>query len=304
VVHGLDRASPPAAGVAKAMLDRIGGSWWNVYIGGPRASVTWTPAQVDAYRDQGIRHFLLTYVGRQQHDVPLLTAAQGAADGDDACRRAESFGFGAGAPLCLDVELPTFEIAPTGSIDYAAAWCKAVRARGLRPGVYANVNPLLALAERADKPDWVWVARWLVDTPLPNPGADPADIRGLTADMWTGRRVWQYAGERQLGHLDPDFEGITVDLNVTTAGAGSLTGTTADGLGSAAAALQLLRTNREDDMFTFTTDSKPVFFVAGGKAVGLNSLNDLRTIRSAVKDLPHFHLDAATFEEFLRTYRE
>jgi hypothetical protein len=291
-VHGLDRAEPPSADVAKAMLDRIGGSWWNVYIGGPRASVTWTPEQVAGYRAKGIRHFLLTYVGRQENDVPRLTAAQGRADGVDACRTAESFGFGAGNPVCLDLELRTFEAAASASLDYVGGWCTAVRGEGLRPGVYANVAPLVALAERDARPDWVWVARWAHDDFRPS--AHPDDVAGL-GGRWKGRRAWQYAGELDLGHLDPRFDGITIDLDVTTADCRCLTGL--DGTPPRPP-------STEEDMFTFSTAGKPVFFVAGGKAVGLNSANDLQAIRAAAKDLPHFHLDLPTFEQFLKTYRD
>lgn len=293
-MHGLDRATPPPAGVAKAMLDRIGGSWWNVYIGGPRASVTWTPEQVAGYQDQGVRHFLLTYVGRQDGDVARLTAAQGRTDGADACRKAAAFGFGAGNPVCLDLELRTFEAAGSKSLDYVGGWCTAVRDEGLRPGVYANVGPLVALAERDARPDWVWVARWSHDDFRPS--AHPDQVAGL-GERWKGRRAWQYAGELHLGHLDPRFDGITIDINVTTAECRCLTGLDGE-------RQRPPTTEEEDDMFTFSTEGKPVFFVAGGKAVGLNSANDLQAIRAAARDLPHFHLDLSTFEQFLRTFRD
>jgi hypothetical protein len=294
VVQGLDRAAPPSAGVAKAMLDRIGGSWWNVYIGGPRASVTWSPDHVAAYRARGITQFLLTYVGRQQGDVARLTTAQGRADGVDACRKAAGFGFGADTPLCLDLELRTFEAAPSASLDYVGGWCAAVREQDLRPGVYANVPPLVALAERPERarPEWVWVARWSHDDFRPS--AHPDQVGGL-GGLWRGRRVWQYAGELDLGHLDRRFDGITIDLNVTTPDSGCLA--RLDGAAPSPSVTE------EDDMFTFSAPGKPVFFVAGGKAVGLNSANDLQAIRRAAKDIPHFNLDLATFDQFINTYR-
>src|SRR5579862_4565289 len=96
-LHGLDKDVPPAAAKAKEMLDEIGGTWWNVYIGGPEASFTWQPEHVRA------------------------------------CQRVKDFGLAApGTPVCLDVELGTFEAAPSASLDYAGAWCEAVRAAGLR----------------------------------------------------------------------------------------------------------------------------------------------------------------------------
>src|SRR5450755_3681836 len=40
--HGLDAAQPPNAVKARAMLQEIGGTWWNVYIGGPEAQRAWS----------------------------------------------------------------------------------------------------------------------------------------------------------------------------------------------------------------------------------------------------------------------
>jgi len=60
----------------------------------------------------------------------------------------------------------------------------------------------------------------------------------------------------------------------------------------------------EEDMFTFSSAGKPTFFVAGGKAIGLNEQTDLVTIKAAMgsQPLPHFQLDPETFEQFLRAY--
>jgi hypothetical protein len=290
-MHGLDKAGPPSADTAKAMLDKIGGEWWHVYIGGPRASVTWKPSHVEAYRAKGIKHFLLDYVGRQSEDVNLLTRSQGGRDGEEAVRLAENFGFGAGEPLCLDLEQRTFNAAPDASLDYVEGWCSAVRRLGWRPGVYTNVAPLKALAKRTEKPDWVFVARWVRDGP--DPAIDHRHIKDLPDDLWVGRRVWQYAGE-----IDASILGEVVDVDVTDRASGCLTGTT-----PGAALLKTASLLEDDDMFTFSSNGKPVFFVAGGKAVGLNGQDDLRVVRGAVQNLPHFQLDSETFDQFLRVYR-
>jgi hypothetical protein len=210
--HGLDAAFPPDAVKAKAMLTAIGGTWWNVYIGGPEATHTWTPDDVLAYEHHGIDRFLLCYVGRQSGHVSLLTNAQGEQDGREACHLAKNFGMAAaGTPLCLDVELRTFEAAPSASLDYACAWSQAVRAAGLRPGVYANPSTLKALHERAARPDWVWIASWIEHAA--DPGADPHRATGVPARMWSkpGQRVWQYAGafdnkRCQVGGVDVDID--------------------------------------------------------------------------------------------------
>jgi hypothetical protein len=189
--------------------------------------------------------------------------------------------------VCLDLEQRTFNAAPSASLDYVEGWCAAVRRKGLRPGVYANPAPLKALAARDDKPDFVWIAHWRHEGH--QPGADPDDGPDLPDHLWQGRRAWQYAGEVPLA-------GLTVDCNVTTAGSGCLTG-------SPGAVRSPHPPDTEEDMFTFGTAGKPVFFVAGGKAVGLNNAQDLETIRNAVRDLPHFNLDRGTYDEFVSTSR-
>lgn len=226
-LHGLDQSVAPEAGQAKAMLDKIGGKWWTVYIGGPRFSGSgWTPDRVKQYKAHGITRFLLIYVGRQQDDVSLLTASQGEHDGNEACQIAASFGYSAaGTPLCLDLEGVTFDASPQGSLDYACGWCHAVRGHQLRPGVYSNPRALIPLAARDHRPDWVWVASWVrhgVDH-----DADPHQAHGLPDSMWSqpGQRVWQYAGT--FDNISAQVDGIDVDISVADghciAGAG-LTG--------------------------------------------------------------------------------
>ena len=127
------------------MLDQIGGGWWNVYIGGPESGGHgWSPEVVREYARHGINHFMLTYVGRQ-HKGPL-TAAQGKADAIDALKIANSYGYTDNFPLCLDVEIGTFNSAPSKTVAYTKAWCATVKSAGARPGVYANPAPLKAMA--------------------------------------------------------------------------------------------------------------------------------------------------------------
>jgi hypothetical protein len=59
----------------------------------------------------------------------------------------------------------------------------------------------------------------------------------------------------------------------------------------------------EDDMFTFGSPGKPVFFVAGGRAVGLNELSNLASISSTVT-LPHLELDDDTYQQFINVFRD
>jgi hypothetical protein len=222
IFHGLDKDDPPSAAKAKSMLEEIHGSWWNVYTGGPRrgtGATGWTPEVVRDYAHQGISAFILTYVGRQilpaKHidDRHLLTTAQGRSDGDEACEIAARFGYGAPAPLCLDLEGETFRGFPQGSLDYACGWSDAVRTQGLRPGVYSNPDALLALADRGDRPDWIWVAKWV--TNKVDPDADPHRIPDVRDGAFPdgGQRVWQYGGEFKKDK-PAVVGGVTVDINV------------------------------------------------------------------------------------------
>ncbi|HET8821550.1 MAG TPA: glycoside hydrolase domain-containing protein [Thermoleophilaceae bacterium] len=212
--QGLDKDRAPEPELAKRMLDSIGGRWWNVYIGGPESGGHgWTPALVKEYVRHGIDRFMLTYVGRQKRGP--LTRPQGRKDGLEALRIAKSFGYSGSFPLCLDVEMSTFESAPSGTIEYTRAWCAAVRGGGARPGVYANPGPLKAMAQAHVGADFVWVASWV------NHGATPHDtghIPQLPDNLWAGNgsRAWQYAGA--FGGKPCQVLGVDVDINVADLG--------------------------------------------------------------------------------------
>jgi hypothetical protein len=213
-LQGLDRAAAPPAATAKRMLAEIGGHWWNVYIGGPESGGSgWTPALVKDYVRHGIHRFMLTYVGRQSHGP--LTSRQGKADGLDALAIAKRFGYSGRFPLCLDVELPTFESAPTATVEYARAWCATVRAAGARPGVYANAAPLKAMAAGGVRAEFVWVASWVSHGPAQH---DPHAIPNLPAELWAKRRqrAWQYAGA--FGGRPCRVLGFDVDISVADPG--------------------------------------------------------------------------------------
>ena len=213
-INGLDRAQAPAAKQAKQMLEAVDGRWWNVYIGGPESGGSgWSPALVKSYADQGIRRFMLTYVGRQKGGP--LTRQQGRADGREALRIAKSYGYKSGVPLCLDVELPTFQSAPSATVEYAHGWCERVREGGMRPGIYANPAPLEAMAKAKVPADFVWVASWVSH----GAGArNPHDAPGVPSNLWgkPGQRAWQYAGE--YGGTPCRVGGLDVDINVADPG--------------------------------------------------------------------------------------
>ncbi len=212
-LQGLDRAVPPPAATAKKMLDSIDGQWWNVYIGGPEATNAWKPDEVRQYVQAGIRRFMLTYVGRQ-HRGPL-TKAQGHADGREALAIAKAFGYSGKVPLCLDVELPTWEGAKQPTVEYTKAWCATVREGGARPGVYANPAPLKDMAAGKIGADFVWVASWVSQTAAKH---DPHHVPQLPDELWAkpGMRAWQYAGA--FNGKPCEVMGFNVDINVSDPG--------------------------------------------------------------------------------------
>jgi len=230
-LQGLDKAGSPAADKAKAMLDEIHGAWWNVYVGGPRSGGSgWTLDQVRRYSTHGITQFLITYVGRQQKDIALLTVSQGEKDGNEAFQIASRFGYSvAGTPICLDLEGRTYDASKQGSLDYAGGWCRAVRKHGLRPGVYSNPRALIPLAARSDRPDWVWVAEWI--SRKVEPSADPHRIPGLPGNLWSkpGQRAWQYAGA--FGDKPCRVGGLDVDISVADGGCSAGTAHPSGGAG-------------------------------------------------------------------------
>lgn len=127
----------------------------------------------------------------------LLSAAQGAAEGDDAVAKAAAEGFPAGTAVFLDLEPMT--VVPDAMRAYYRAWTRAVAADGrYRPGVYvhhanagavhADVRAAAAEVGGGDVP--VWVARstgfWLARR--------PADSGFAFARVWQGAldvgRTW------------------------------------------------------------------------------------------------------------------
>ena len=137
--QGLDRGVAPPAPMAKKMLEAIDGRWWGVYIGGPYYSLHgWTPDIVREYVRHGIDRFMLIYVGQQagaKYKEGELTAQRGRRDAQEALALAKNYGYSGDFPICLDVELPTFNNSPSRRVEYTRAWCAAVREAGARPGL-------------------------------------------------------------------------------------------------------------------------------------------------------------------------
>ncbi len=212
--QGLDRGAAPPAAKAKQMLDKIGGRWWNVYIGGPSSLASgWTPELVKEYARHGIDRFMITYAGQQAGGT--LTRTQAQKDARQALELARRFGYSGDFPLCLDIEMVTFNRAPTKTVEYVRAWCAAVRKAGARPGVYANPTPLEAMAKGKVDADFVWIASWVSHGPAAH---DPHAATSMPATLWSkpGQRAWQYAGE--FNGVPCEVLGLNVDINVADLG--------------------------------------------------------------------------------------
>jgi peptidoglycan hydrolase-like protein with peptidoglycan-binding domain len=201
------------------MLDIIGGRWWNVYIGGPyTGGKQWSPELVKEYARHGIDRFMLTYVGQQAggpFKTGKLTREQGRADARDALATAKRYGYAGDFPLCLDIEMSTFNFSPSKAIAYARAWCAAVGEGGARPGIYANPGPLQAMAKAKVPAEFVWIASWVSTTKGQH---DPHEVKGMPDELWSGpgQRAWQYAG--RIGKRDATVLELSVDINVADLG--------------------------------------------------------------------------------------
>jgi peptidoglycan hydrolase-like protein with peptidoglycan-binding domain len=217
--QGLDRAAAPPAATAKTMLDIIDGRWWNVYIGGPyTGGKNWSPEVLRDYAAHGIDRFMLTYVGQQAGNdfkTGTLTAEQGRRDAREALAIAKRYGYTGDFPLCLDIEMSTFNFSPSKTTAYAKAWCAAVHKAGARPGIYANPAPLQAMAKAKVPAEFVWVASWVSTTAGKH---DPHEVKAFPDDLWSGpgQRAWQYAG--QIGKRAATVLELSVDINVADIG--------------------------------------------------------------------------------------
>jgi len=162
------------------------------YTSGGFAQRLELPAVVAGIRERGWPQLAI--------DVPHLAQVDGAA----AARAAIAYGYPAGARLALDVEAAEFDADPAGWRAAADRWCPAVRAAGLRPGVY---GPDRALAACANWADWIWRAR-------PDM-CDPAGP-GLAAGFFAGERVVQCGAALFAGvEMDINFSQFTVEGEMT-----------------------------------------------------------------------------------------
>ena len=122
-LQGLDRASRPRGrhGEADARPRSTAAGGTCTSAGRSRAP-GWSPEIVREYVRHGIDRFMLTYVGRAEAAgrSPRLRARR---TRSTRSRSPSSYGYTGNFPLCLDVEIGTFNSAPTKTVTYAKAWC-------------------------------------------------------------------------------------------------------------------------------------------------------------------------------------
>lgn len=212
---GLDTAYAPTPTQAVAMLKAVKGTWWLVYIGGPRnGGHGWTPSYVKTLVELGIKKFLPCFVGRQY--VPslglydVLNAGLGASDGAEAARIMKSYGFADGSPVGLDVEYDTATRLTEDAVAYADGWCKVVKDAGYNPGVYAPLSFLQRLSRETNRPKWAFAAFWT--SSAVKAGLDPATIPGLPDEAYRGARVWQYGGNTSVAGTSADIDVADIPL--------------------------------------------------------------------------------------------
>jgi hypothetical protein len=128
----------------------------------------------------------------------LLTAAQGAAEADDAVAKASADGFPVGTHIFLDVERMT--AIPQSMRDYYRAWVTRVLADGrFRPGIYAHqrnaqeiyadVRAVFDAAGIPDDPSF-----WVSSPSTLSPTSTPTDVGFRFARVWQAvidaRQTW------------------------------------------------------------------------------------------------------------------
>lgn len=212
---GLDTAYAPTPTQAVAMLKAVKGTWWLVYIGGPRnGGHGWSPTYVKTLVELGVKKFLPCFVGRQY--VPslglydVMNAGLGASDGAETARIMASYGFAKGSPVGLDVEYDTATRLTEDAVAYADGWCKTVKDAGYNPGVYAPLSFLQRLSRETNRPKWAFAAFWT--SQAVKAGLDPATIPGLPDEAYRGARVWQYGGNTSVLGTSTDLDVADIPL--------------------------------------------------------------------------------------------
>ncbi len=204
----------PGDSVMESLIKNTNLKWTGFYL-------TPAPSQGHNLKWMGKHDFLRglgwglapIYVGRQVKSIPRsdhrITAENGEIDGDHAAQLARSANFDFGAKIYLDFEngAPLADVQKT----YYAAWAKAIRGNGFRPGVYC-ISTLAAGLFATDPQGTIWVANYsrfpkkVFKPPYPQP--DPSQ-GGFKSSLWQirGNITIEY------DHIDGKKKHHVVDLN-------------------------------------------------------------------------------------------
>lgn len=193
MLYGCDSAFAPSADQA-AQIYALGWRFWCGYLGGPRATHAWAPADFRTVADAGFSLLPPLYVGRTApwDTADAFTAANGEADAADALRLMDACGFAAEAPVGLDAEYADWHTYPGPFDTYLRAFCAAINAAGRKVCVYSDTETLGQYGPEVI--DLFWGASW-------QPGAftQQPPLGSWNPQLPPPWDAWQYAGGTLAG---------------------------------------------------------------------------------------------------------
>jgi hypothetical protein len=213
--RGVDSATAFSAGDAKKLKDEHGVEWTGVYIGGKcSGGAGWDRDVVASMVKAAGFTFMPTYVGQEaaascDGSKPVLTEAQGKADGHHAAALMGTYGWDAkrDIPVALDIEQDTYEGSPHDTVEYVRGWISQVRSEGYVPYVYANPDAVNAFAAAKLDIAGVWVASYFYKG---FESVTPYDLHQIGDHFTKNDRAWQYAGDVWVSSI-----GTHLDLNAS-----------------------------------------------------------------------------------------
>ncbi len=188
---GFDRSDYPGRAAMDWLKANTNLKWCAFYLPSPsHFDDSWMKAPDEDFADWGLAP---VYVGQETTGPGshIVTAAQGAIDGADACAKMADADFAKSRFVYLDLENGTpFSEAQQG---YVGAWVDAVVAGGYQPGVYCSFLFAAEVAKlRPNARIWVFHVRTVAQHKVPGvtfPTPDPA------TSGFGGATIWQHDDE-------------------------------------------------------------------------------------------------------------
>ncbi|WP_329491085.1 DUF1906 domain-containing protein [Kitasatospora sp. NBC_01246] len=211
--QGFDPCAAPSSSTMRTWMDASPYGAIGIYIGGvnrtcdqPNLTADWVARQASIGW-----HFFPLYVGHQAPGAcpgcaTIPSAAQGAADADDAIAQMSALGFPPGTPVYMDNE----HYAPSYSglvLGYLSAWTTQLHARGYLSGVYGSagstISDLVAHYSSYAMPDVIDFAAW------PGNGSTSTSDPAIPDHLWANhQRIHQYTGGQ-----NETYGGITINID-------------------------------------------------------------------------------------------